>query len=614
MMKGNPVKQKANIKKMDKTRNTISEYNSKMSKTKELKIKKVTKGEGTKVSKETNKSTNTIEIINKNKDKYPIKNISKDQLERATEFVEKCGNCIKEKTSPEYYKSLLLSYLDLIIKCYEDDTFPLDATKIITLPIFSDICHKAAEVLASEPTLLILNNETPSETFLVLSDIHGCFDVIIHNFYYYHCLPKKRIIILGDYVDKGADDAFICLFLFLCKIVWSDKIYLLKGNHEIRDMNRQKDFPDNCEFLLGDKSTFYLFNFVFERMPLAAIWNEKVYLAHGGISQWITCRNDITNIKRPLKLNRSLKSRLLITDILWSDPYRKSYKTKDDFSKYFGVSKRGCGFVYSKEGLEVIMKCLNVSMVIRGHQTSREGFVEEYKNICYTVHSKPRCKSNSFGSSCLLTLDNNGNVIVKPLRYKLTIDKNGMLNALNKLKILWKKSKISEFNFQPVCLYCCDKSNYLNELGCSERILITHSQLTIWLVSSKIQTLIEMEFGKKVEKKWKNPEKLLTRLPLYLDFCIWSKIGQSVRVSSIIEKKEKDLMFLLFKKIDKMNEKNILVADPNLTVDVLKFLCLNQIEGKKRKNFENTSDEEFKSSSSGGSSSENDASEEEDEL
>uniref|UniRef100_A0A913HU59 Serine/threonine-protein phosphatase n=1 Tax=Strongyloides stercoralis TaxID=6248 RepID=A0A913HU59_STRER len=610
-MKGNKVKQKNNVKMLDMTRNTISEYNSKIYKIKEPKVAK-TKRDVNKVEREVNDISNTLEIPKKVKEKYPTKNVSTDQLRRAEDLYEKCGNCNKTKTSTEYYRSILLSYVDLITKSYEEGIFPLDASKIITLPIFSDICHKAGEILANEPTLLLINSDTRNETFLILSDIHGCFEVLIHNFYYYHCLPKKKIILLGDYVDKGADDAFICLLLFLCKIVWPDKIFLLKGNHEIRDMNRQKDFPDNCEILLGDKSTFYMFNFVFERMPIAAIWNNKVYLAHGGISQWITCREDITNIKKPLKLNRSLKSRLLITDILWSDPYRKSYRTKDEFCRYFSVSKRGCGFVYSKEGLEGIMKCLNVSIVIRGHQTSREGFVEEYKNICYTIHSKPRCKNDSFGSSCLLSLDNNGNVTIKPLKYKLSMNKSGMLNALAKLRSLWKNSKVTEYPFQKNCPFCYDQENYLNELGCTERILITHSQLTIWLVSSKIQTLIELEFGKKVEKKWKNPEKLLTRFPVYLDFCIWSKIGQSVRVNNIIDKKEKELINLILKKLEKKNNKSILMSDPNLTVDVLKFLSLNQIEGKKRKNFENTSDEEYKSSCSNGSSSENDASEDED--
>uniref|UniRef100_A0A0N5BFU3 Serine/threonine-protein phosphatase n=1 Tax=Strongyloides papillosus TaxID=174720 RepID=A0A0N5BFU3_STREA len=606
-MKSSIMKLKFNRKEDEEKKRVQSEYKSKIIKPKEKKKTNI-KSSPNQKSAETQRPAG-LSKAPQVKEKYPSSNISQDQLKRTLTLLKKCGTCNEGNISQDYYKSLLISYLELITRCFEENIFPVDASSVITLPIFSDICHKVAEILSSEPTLLTINSEVPKETFLVLSDLHGCFEVLMFNFYHYHCLPKKKIIILGDYVDKGPDDAFICLFLFLCKIVWPDKLFLLKGNHEIRDMNRQKDFPDNCEHLLGDKSTFYMFNFVFERMPIAAIWNNNVYLAHGGISQWMTCREDIVNIKRPLKLNRTIKSRLLITDILWSDPYRKCYKTKEDFNKFFAVSKRGCGFAYSQEGLEAIMKCLNVNMIVRGHQTSKEGFVEEYKNRCYTIHSKPSSRENAFGSSCLLTLDDNGNVLLRPLKYKLPMDRSTFLSALGKLKSLWKSSKFSEFPFKKSCQYCGDKDNYVNELACMERILVTHAQLTMWLTSRKIQMMIELEFGKKVGKKWKNPEKLLSRFPVYFDFCISPLIGQSVRMNNVIEKKERDLAITILKKMEKVEDKNILIGDPNLTIDNLAFLRLNAVEGNKRKRFEYTSDDEYRTSGSDMSSGENDDSE-----
>uniref|UniRef100_A0A0N4ZGB8 Serine/threonine-protein phosphatase n=1 Tax=Parastrongyloides trichosuri TaxID=131310 RepID=A0A0N4ZGB8_PARTI len=553
----------------------------------------------------------------KNPNIYPTTNVSQTQLRRIMDFLRKCDNCQNIRGTSEYYMKILLQYISLIHEYYNQDTgAPFEATRLMTLPIFSNICHKVAEILSNEPTLLMINSETPNETFLVLSDLHGSFDVLMYNFFYHHCLPKKKIIILGDYVDKGSDDAFMCLLLFLFKIVWPDKIFLLKGNHEIRDMNRQKDFPDNVGNLLGDKTCFYLFNFVFERMPLAAIWNNSVYLAHGGISQWITCREDISSIKRPLKLNRSFRSRLIITDILWSDPYRKSYK-KDTFNKYFTPSKRGCGFAYSREGLDGILKCLNVTMVVRGHQTSREGFVEEYKNMCYTIHSKPSSRSNCLASSCILTLDNSGEICLKPLKYKLNMTRERMLTSLSKLKTLFKSHKPSSYRFARSCPYCTDKINTANELACQERILITHAQLIIWLSNCKVQAIMDIESGgpRKREKKTKNLDKLLCKFPLYFDFCVWTKIGYSIRDESIIERKEKDLIYNLFKKINNSStgDKSILISNPNMTVDELTFLCLNPLDTKKKKrgNFTSDEDEGSGSEEGGGTSDEKDVSEEE---
>uniref|UniRef100_A0A0K0E6S5 Serine/threonine-protein phosphatase n=1 Tax=Strongyloides stercoralis TaxID=6248 RepID=A0A0K0E6S5_STRER len=606
-MKGTKGQTGNNNKNTDKTKNTGSEYHQvKKNKTKEEKGKSMM-CPPTRRKEVTKEIQKTVEVQKVNKEKYPTENVSQTQVNNLSEFCKTCGQCSDLKTSPSYYKSLLISLLELTIESYKNNNYHIDASKLITLPIFSNICHRASEIFAAEPTLLLINSESQNESFLVMSDLHGCFEVLIYNFYHHHCLPTKRMIILGDYVDKGADDAFICLLLFLCKIVWPNKIFLLKGNHEIRDMNRQKDFPDNCVKLLGDISTFYLFNFVFERMPIAAIWNNNVYLAHGGISQWINSRDDVTNIKRPLKLNRSFKTRLIISDILWSDPYRRTYSKKEDFQKYFCPSNRGCGFAFSKEGLEEIMKCLNVSMIVRGHQTSSKGFVEEYKSICYTIHSKPSSRYESIGSSCLLYLDSSGNVLLKPLKYKLSIGKDEMISILGKLRTLWKDSKISTYQFQKNCPYCSDKENYINELACQERILITHAQLTMWMTDSKIKTIIEMEYGSKAEKKWKNPDKLLAKFPIYFDFCVWSKIGESVRPNGIINKKEKEIICMILKKVENMEDKSILTGNPDLTVDKIPFFCLNQMNDNKRRNSSATSDDSEGGSDSDESDDSNDS-------
>uniref|UniRef100_A0A0N5BI46 Serine/threonine-protein phosphatase n=1 Tax=Strongyloides papillosus TaxID=174720 RepID=A0A0N5BI46_STREA len=580
----------------DKARSLPSHKNCKDAKQKEI---HVPKSSGSNPGKDSKKKSFSKEILRMEETQkevesiYPIKNVSQSQLKRLSEFTKKCGDCKDGDKSQNYYKTLLISYLDLIIENYDGGCCTFNASKLVTLPIFNDVCHRVSEIFSSESTLLMINSETKNENFLILSDLHGCFDVLVYNFNFNYCIPKNKVIILGDYVDKGPDDAFMCFLLFLLKICWPDKIFLLKGNHEVRDMNRQKKFPNNCGNLLGDPNTFYLYNFVFERMPLAAIWNNTVYLAHGGISQWMNGREDINSIKRPLKLNRTLKTRLLITDILWSDPYRKTYNKKDNFSKFFAPSKRGCGYAYSKEGLENIMKYINVSKIIRGHQTSNEGFVEEYKNICYTVHSKPSsCTTTAYGSACQLSLDANNNAVVKQLKYKLDMDKNVIIKALEKFKNLWKNSKVSPYTFKQKCPYCLDKEEYHNELGCQERILVTHAQIMMWMSNYKTSTTTEMILGSKVNKKLKNLTRLLSRFPVYLDFCVWSKIGTSIRPINVIDDKENELVEAILKKIEKLEDKSIIKSNPKLTVDVLPFLLLNQSEIRKRKNYNFTSDDE----------------------
>lgn len=86
----------------------------------------------------------------------------------------------------------------------------------------------------------------------------------------------------------------------------------------------------------GDERMFVLFNVAFDHMPIAAIINGTIvwvsckyrtfgsdtfFCCHGGVSQWITSRDSVRSIRRPVRWERlSLSENLIATDLLWADP------------------------------------------------------------------------------------------------------------------------------------------------------------------------------------------------------------------------------------------------------------------------------------------------------
>ena len=51
-------------------------------------------------------------------------------------------------------------------------------------------------------------------------------------------------VFLGDYVDRGPNSVQTVLSLFLRKVLNPDKIFLIRGNHEVANINKKYGFRD----------------------------------------------------------------------------------------------------------------------------------------------------------------------------------------------------------------------------------------------------------------------------------------------------------------------------------------------------------------------------------
>ena len=147
-------------------------------------------------------------------------------------------------------------------------------------------------------------------------DIHGQFYDLKKLFRIGGDVPDTKYVFMGDYVDRGYFSVeTIELFLAL-KARYPDRITLLRGNHEGRQITQVYGFYDECMQKYGNTNAWKYLVDVFDCMSIAALIDDKIMCVHGGLSPFIRTVDHINSIYR----FQEVANEGLYADLLWSDP------------------------------------------------------------------------------------------------------------------------------------------------------------------------------------------------------------------------------------------------------------------------------------------------------
>ncbi|KAI9761222.1 MAG: sporulation-induced protein [Chaenotheca gracillima] len=187
----------------------------------------------------------------------------------------------------------------------------------------------------------------------------------------------QNYVFLGDFVDRGYFSLETFTLLMCLKAKYPDRVTLVRGNHESRQITQVYGFYEECQTKYGNASVWKSCCQVFDFLALAAIVDGKVLCVHGGLSPEIRTLDQIRVVARA----QEIPHEGAFCDLVWSDPEEVDT---------WAVSPRGAGWLFGDKVSTEFNHVNGLQLIARAHQLVNEGFKYHFKNKdVVTVWSAP---------------------------------------------------------------------------------------------------------------------------------------------------------------------------------------------------------------------------------
>ncbi|XP_018324904.1 serine/threonine-protein phosphatase PP2A-like [Agrilus planipennis] len=234
------------------------------------------------------------------------------------------------------------------------------------------LCHAAKDIMSKEKN--IQEVVTP---VTICGDIHGQFYDLLELFRIGGRCPDINYLFLGDYVDRGEYSVEVITLLVALKTKYKERMTIIRGNHECRQVTQMYGFYDEClQKYGGNNSVWKQFVDLFDYFPITALIDEEVFAVHGGLSPSIKTLDDIRTINRFIEV----PTQGPMCDLLWSDPCEEPG---------WYVSPRGAGFFFGEDVSQEFNRTNDLTLIVRAHQLVMQGYFFCHNYNVLTIFSAP---------------------------------------------------------------------------------------------------------------------------------------------------------------------------------------------------------------------------------
>jgi len=257
------------------------------------------------------------------------------------------------------------------------------------------LCQKAMEILMEES-----NVQRVDCPVTICGDIHGQFYDLKELFKVGGECPDTNYLFLGDFVDRGFNSVETFLLLLALKVRYPDRITLIRGNHESRQITQVYGFYDECLRKYGSVNVWRYCTEIFDYLSLSALIEDRIFCVHGGLSPSINSLDQIRIIDRKQEVPHDGP----MCDLLWSDP--------EDIEGW-GLSPRGAGYLFGGNVVKQFNQTNKLDLICRAHQLVMEGYKYMFDKMLVTVWSAPNYCYRCGNVAAILELDEHRNANFK---------------------------------------------------------------------------------------------------------------------------------------------------------------------------------------------------------
>jgi len=226
----------------------------------------------------------------------------------------------------------------------------------------------------------------------ICGDIHGQFYDLIELFKVGGECPDTNYLFLGDFVDRGLYSVETFLLLLALKVRYPDRITLIRGNHESRQITQVYGFYDECLRKYGSVNVWRYCTEIFDYLSLSALIEDRILCVHGGLSPSINTLDQIRVLDRKQEVPHDGS----MCDLLWSDP--------EDITDW-GLSPRGAGYLFGDSIVKQFNHTNNIELIARAHQLVMEGYKYMFDKKLVTVWSAPNYCYRCGNVAAIMELD-----------------------------------------------------------------------------------------------------------------------------------------------------------------------------------------------------------------